>query len=374
MRVAAITDNEDLGRFLKDSTVYDASIIHSYSDVDLSKYACFIFDQSKVELFHIMSIRERFESMKIIMLKKDKILEDEKVYIAHDVKIIPYHSSFSDFNQYIDSLLLEHHHEERFSNVIAISGTHSQVGVTQTALSIANAINDNDKNVCVIGLNPYNSGVLSTLEPTDSLDQAYGLIKNDILNEKKFISMFKDVNGVKYLIGNEDVVKIIEFEIEPIEKLIDLASKTFEIVILDLGAFYDNPLPLTGLKLSNMHLLVSSQQELSPKLFKKWFKKVLEPLNLLPSESYLLVNKYRDDLSKTLQQISKEFDMTVMGKLPFLLGAIDDEQIHGTLYQANQKAYTKSVQKVAKGLIGEFSIDGEPKEKKRTILKFVLGG
>lgn len=371
MNAAILMNNREIQTMIEKMSEFETTKLNNLEELENQEYDVFIFEQHYVDYLEIMSIRDKNDHLKLIMIQEDHTSDSEKIYVANDVMLISEDASLDDVKNLINQHLFNVTEEERLENVVAISGTHPQVGVTQTALSIASAIHhEYGKSVGIIGLNAYNPGIISTVKSKDTLDQVYDLIKNNILTPKKLLNMMVEVNGIKYLLGNDDVLKNFEYEEEPIENLIRMASESFDIVILDLGSIYDNALSLSGLKLAQMHVLLCSQQEISSVMFQKWKEKVLIPLDILPEDSIVVVNKYRDDLIKTMNQLSKEFNMPLMAKIPYLFGAIDDESDLGLLYLSTDKSYQKNIKKIIKGLFNDFkekSNEQRPRKKRSLI-------
>ncbi|MDA6131192.1 hypothetical protein OSK38_27985, partial [Escherichia coli] len=86
----------------------------------------------------------------------------------------------------------------------------------------------------------------------------------------------------------------------------------FDVVLIDVGAFYDSYLPIKALQMSNTHILVSSQEQLSIDEYRRWQEQVLNRFSFHPKSRYQIVNKHASKAIITTKHLEEKNDVPLL--------------------------------------------------------------
>jgi hypothetical protein len=323
-----------------------------------------IMEQNGYSTSDFIQLRNKYPMMKILLIIEEFDYVLRRVCIAHDIDTLPANLIQEKLKSIVQTNWLHMAEKSEFKNVISVSGTHSQVGTTQTTLSLAMCMKELNLNVCVLGLDVYNPGELSKVSADYSLDSIYSSVDNHLINFEKLKKTMVDINGVQYLVGNRNFLRKLEFQIEPLKELIHIAKEGFDYVLLDIGSHYDHAPALAGLYYSNTHLLLATQQEVSARQFRKWQDQVLGRLGYGEEKFLLCVNKYSSHAILTPKQLEEDLKISLFEQIPYLIGAEDIEIDEILLYCSVSKPYKKSIERIVKGVLqGEEAMEKGLKKK-----------
>lgn len=356
MKASIIRPNESLKRLLMFTNQFEEHLeVQSFEELQKErKTEVIITGQNELTGADIIDIRSKFDKHKILVVMEK---EDPFFYnscIAHDILVL-----FSDWTEReqldrIQKAWFGLEEQTEYHNVVAIHGTHRQVGVTQIALSVGHVLGSFNNRTIVLGLNPYNSGEIVTRKSTYSFDQIYDLLLTNVITDgESLLPYLEKVDQFYYLPGNRDFYKAVQFEGEAVERLIKICKAYFDIVILDVGAFYDSYLPIKALQMSNTHILVSSQEQLSIDEYKRWQDQVLSRFSFHPKSRYQIVNKHASKAIITTKHLEEKHDIPLLLNIPFFPEANDAEIESGLLVLADYLPYTKVIEGLAKTISSE---------------------
>ncbi|MEK5217706.1 hypothetical protein [Psychrobacillus sp. FSL H8-0487] len=368
MKVAIVQPNEILTKLVLCTRQFTSSVeIMNLEDVGKEKKLdVLIMEHQGLTPTDIIQLRQQFQSMKILIVAEQIDTFFEKSCIAHDILLISNEMSQREQLDTIQKAWFGLEEQTEYHNVVAVYGTHRQVGVTQTALSIGNALGSFNHKTLVIGLNPYNPGEDTKKPATYSFDQIYDLVQSNVINSgETLIPYLEKYDHFYYLTGNRDFYKALSFDGKTVEQLIRLAKEHFQAVVLDIGSFYDSYLPLTGLQMSNTHILVSSQEQLSIDEFSRWQEQVLSRFDFYPKTSYQVVNKYASKAILTSKHLEEKLELPILTQIPFFPESNDALIEDGILYLSEYAPYNKVIDGIARAIGDEIlAITNNEKEKK----------
>jgi Flp pilus assembly CpaE family ATPase len=132
-----------------------------------------------------------------------------------------------------------------------------------------------------------------------------------------------------------------------------MAKEGFDYVVLDIGSHYDHAPALAGLYYSNTHLLITTQQEVGARHFRKWQDQVLSRLGYREDKFLMCVNKYSSHAILTPKQLEEDLKIPLFEQIPYLIGAEDIEIDETLLYFSINKPYKRSIERIAKGILQE---------------------
>lgn len=366
MKIAFLSSMNALyDRLVKHEEIKEVVRIDSIDEVQVKEqFDALIVDELEVGISDLIEIRNQHPLLNICLFANlDSIDTLKTVCAAHDIMALTKEYSTDQMVAQIERNWLSLG-EENYQNVISISGTHPQVGVTQTAFAIANAMVSLNYKVGVLGLNYYNPGEIASEVTEYSFDSLYTSLLNKTVNKKQIADVMLEFDGFHYLVGNRNPKVINHYQIDAIKFLIDQLKEEFDMLLLDLGSIYNTSASLAGLYFSQKHLLIATQQEQSIRSFKRWQDHVFHEIGMQSKDFLLMVNKYSPTNVLTPKQISDELETTLLSQIPFVLGAEDTEHEHGSLAnKASSKPYMKAFVGVSKALVSEFENEEKPRRK-----------
>ncbi|WP_214483770.1 hypothetical protein [Bacillus sp. SM2101] len=378
MKVAIYSENNILLQVLESiSFINEVVSIESLDELSNQKLKikAVLMDQNGITSPDLLAFREKHPKIKVVMMCDTDDAFFKKACITHSMIPIDVTEDESTIKSIIESEWFKVELRSSYKNVIAVHGTHRQVGVTQTTLSIARIMREYNYSVCVVGLNPYNPGEIADVTNQYSLDYIYPSLQNNVLKSFEELKAYmNDVDGFDYIIGNRDFYRAPEFEGEPIKLLIDSVKDHYDVVLLDCGSHYDNFLPITGLQLADTHLLVASQEFIATNEYNRWKSQILSTLQLKPTHSHLIINKYASNATITAKQLQDELEVSYLGEIPFFPEAADAQIESGYLGNVEFKPYKNAVISISKALIGEVKEQQQVNKKnKRKLFSGLFG-
>lgn len=375
MKVAIIQPTDELENLVLFTRQFSSKIeVQSVDDVVKDKKIdVIIMNQNELEPSNVIQLRATFPTKKILIVSNQIDSFFEKSCVAHNILLLSNEWTQREQLDHIQKSWFGLEEQTEYHNVVAVSGSHRQVGVTQVALSLGNALGSFNYKTLVIGLNPYNPGEDSKRHATYSFDQIYELIQSNVITTgESLVPYLEKYDHFYYLTGNRDYYKALSFEGKTVERLIDIAKEHFQAVVLDIGAFYDSYLPLTGLQMSNTHILVSSQEQFSIDEYNRWNEQVLSRFEFHPKTRYQVVNKYASKAILTTKQLEEKLEIPVLTQIPFFPEANDALIEDGILYFSEHSPYNKVIDGIARVIGDEILVTPNGEKENRSFL-FGLG-
>lgn len=250
-------------------------------------------------------------------------------------------------------------------------GTHSGSGVTTTAYNTAKRLADRLKgDVILLSLDSYDSGDYLFIPNGRSLDDLKSELQyGDLTEEDLKNAADKHTSNFYHLIGNTDLKLQGYFTGKEIDTLFEVASKSFDAIIVDAGSHFDNAAVTQAYIQSGTKFLISTQE---PKGYRGKFPKVLqqiiEPIGGDASDFHLIVNKYQ-----TNSTLPKDNDIeTDTGAIK--LTTIPHEGVemiktttsHGFHVDVGSGSYRDSLEDITNFIASEADLPlGDTKNKKR---------
>ncbi|MFS0783394.1 hypothetical protein [Bacillus sp. 1P06AnD] len=358
MKTAIVNANEGLKRIVSHTLQFEECMeVRSLEELQKhKKMEVIVLEQCELNAMDIIQLRETFPSQKILVVADEIDAFFEKSCVAHDILLVSKEWAERDQLKVIQKSWFGLEEQTEYHNVVVFKGTHRQVGVTQLALSTGLAISRLNYKTLVIGLNPYNPGEIVTSPATYSFDQVYDLLQTNVINGgESLLPYLEKVENLYYLPGNRDYYKAAQYEGAAVERLIHYAKEYFDIVLLDVGAFYDSYLPLTALQMSNTHILVSSQEQLSIDEYKRWNEQVLNRFAFFPKTTYQIINKFATKAILTAKHLEEKQGVPLLMQVPYFPEANDAEIEDGILYLSEYAPFVKAIDGLAKTIGNEIS-------------------
>lgn len=353
MKVAIQNGNELIRSIVQSVEQFtDVVVINSFDDVkEQKKVKALLLEHHGLTSHDLLVLRQQFPDLKILIVSKQNDEFFVRTCITHDILFVKEELGEQKIRDIIQENWFDKNETHEFQNVIVIHGTHRQVGCTQTALSIGYALSELNYKVGVLGLNPYNPGELRNLESPHSFDVVYDLVESGVIKSGDLLVKYMTkIDRLYYLIGNRDFYRGIQYQKEPVEGLIHMAKEYFDVVILDIGGFYDSYLSYTALTHSGSHILIGTQEYLSIVEFKRWREQYLNRLIFNAKNRYFIVNKYASRAIITPKILSETHDVPLLSMIPYFPEAADAEYEDGLLIKSDYKPYAKAIHGIAKSI------------------------
>lgn len=377
MKTAIIQGNEQLQRLVDFTRQFSNTVeVQSFEELQKDKkIEVIVTAQRNIAHSDLIQIRNMFQKQKIVIVAEKIDPLFARTCTAHDILLLSNEWTEREQLNTIQKVWFGLEEQTEYHNVIALHGTHRQVGLSQLVLSIGHTLGTFNYKTVVIGLNPYNPGEVENHKATYSFDQVYDLIQTNVIHDGESLMPYLEKNEhFSYLPGNRDFYKAMSFEAKPVERLIDFAKEKFDIVLLDVGSFYDSYLPLTGLQLSNIHILVSSQDQISTEEYKRWKEQILNRFEFFPKSVYQVVNKYASKAIITLKQLEDTHDIPILAQVPFFPEANDAVIEDGILALSGYNSYNRAIEGISKAIGAEVLASANNSKEQKGILGFFRKG
>lgn len=365
MKIGYLSSFTGLETFLNEhQSISELIVINTTDEID-TKMGGIILDEMHVHVGEIVALREKYPLMNILVLAKEQVEERlQTVCAAQEIDLLKVTDSLEHIITFIETEWL-HLQRSDYKNVISISGTHPQVGVTQTVHGLANALTSLNYRTAVLGLNLYNPGEIAIEVAEYTLDSIYSSLANRMFTKEKIVEVMQNFDNYSYLPGNRNVRHIRLYKLDTIEYLINQVKDEFDVVLLDLGSIYDTAAALGGIYYSSKHILVGTQQEISSRSFKRWSDQIFSDLSINTNDFHLVINKYTPSSIITSKQLSEEINVPLIGTIPYVAGAENIEHEDGTIaYKSHIKPYMKALTGIGKAVV----VGEESAKKKKRLL------
>lgn len=245
--------------------------------------------------------------------------------------------------------------------VLALMGTHSQTGVTATALALAHALIKGSGQSIKVGVLGYNCNA-----PGDVFMRYTGNYLNELHAQTDVLTtveleraMFKHESGFFYLAGNADMTKKYRYPTAAAEQIIMVAKQLFDVVIVDAGAAADNNLCLQALLQADMRVVIATAQ---PSAIQQWRRQQEILQFVAPNLSYmLLANRVRQE--SEARGLAMKLQLPLIGWLPDVTKGRDCEAEERLLTTESDK-YSHQLQELVPLVMQRFGMEAAPVEQK----------
>ncbi len=208
---------------------------------------------------------------------------------------------------------------QELSNVITFFGADSKVGTTMIAHSVAELLaKHTELSVGLLCLNNNPSREYLKSSINTGIDNIKIKLFNNVLSADELVQVCVKESDALYILPGVDYSPDARlFLPEHIKRLIRMAAKKFDLVLIDAGSNIDSGLAIASLKLAKIKYLIITQQEAVRKNFKRIENQVFRDLGLDIKKFMLIVNKYiGSDFMHTSQQLSNLYGAILATVVP----------------------------------------------------------
>lgn len=243
-------------------------------------------------------------------------------------------------------------------NVFVFYGADSKVGTTNVAQSVAEKLAEN-ANVDILYMSL--SGVPG-VEYFDSsfpmgLDDLKAKIASKVLTQHELKeSCTRVAPNLAVLKGAISIPLRRHYLVEHIARLIDIAAKAFDVIVIDAGSGVDYGLIIGALNSTQNRFLVVTQQAATLKAYDAMNEQVLS--KLLIGNWSCIVNKYVVDASLLLpEQVAQTYKAPLVATLPFSDFGWQAEKESKCLLHYDSQGYVSAIEAIASLIFGNIGIE-----------------
>lgn len=252
--------------------------------------------------------------------------------------------------------------------IVTFFGTDSKVGTSQISQSVAELISNNTKaNVLLTFLNGRPG--ISYLENKGNglgLDSIRTKLFNNVLSVNELLDGCIKNENYYVLPGSYNITNNRFYHPKHIEKLLEVASKKFDVIIIDAGNSQNIELGMTigSLNATSLRYLVTTQQESSYENYMLIENILKDKLNI--KDFMLVINKYINDTNLiNSYELADKYKFTLATEVPFLEWGWQSEKEKKILLKYENEEYINNLAKLAKILCKQLELDYKEEEIKK---------
>lgn len=290
---------------------------------------------------------------KIFYIMPQHMMQVDVELLKKDMPNITFLPPRLTVNQVVEQIILSSHEgmEEQDRNIHLFYGADSKVGTTMIAQVNAELIAEyTDQKVCLLlmGNNPVH--YFDSKSDVGGIDTIKIKLFTDILTKEDLIKSSIKTKHENLIIipGPANIQDRRYYQPEHAEKLIDLASKHFDMVIVDAGCDVERGLSVGAVRMAKSKFLVTTQQQNARDEFLRVADQVFKPLQIEKKHFFCILNK---NIAGGLQskQITAAYGMPVVGTVPYLdVKGWQAEIEHKSLLHYNDVSYYESIAETAR--------------------------
>ncbi|MGI2295540.1 AAA family ATPase [Paenibacillus sp. GXUN7292] len=190
-----------------------------------------------------------------------------------------------------------------------------------TNLAISAALSSQDMRVALIDLNLKNPEVGHQLDLQVRSDTSLRIrprLQTNVLHENDLLDScvaYSRVKGLYIMTGSNRRDTYVDMTPEMVHNLIDLCRRTFDVTVIDAGAYPDNAATIVSVKEADKKLLVTQNQHQSfLHSWGEWFNCSWRQFGLSTESIDLVVNK--EDKANNAGKIAKYLEMSRYYSIP----------------------------------------------------------
>jgi len=281
-----------------------------------------------------------------------------KVLSSYGIIVIAPYLSDTQICQKICSMAVDNY--SSFKNIICFFGAGPGAGTSMVSLSVAQVMSEiSSKKTCLLNLDGcYGDDYVDSASDGFGLAQIKERLINNILSEEELKNSCIKSSYLYFLPGEKEISKVRHYHPEHIEKLTKLASKTFDITIINAGSSITG-MSIGALNSSDIKLLVSTQSLKYFTNFTNLMMQVFSNLGISFQDFLLVVNKYieYDGLENEIV-LAKKYGMQLASVIALLeyIPALEAEIKKKTLLSFN-KAFTNSIKQLSVSILKQLAIE-----------------
>lgn len=385
MKVKIVSSKLDLLDPIRESGYFqDVSICDSLeeaSDSDIAIVSSIIINHNHLSEFYNNRSPQTAKQNVFYMLTND---EDEQlndlitnVCRARNITVIPPKMTVK---QIVDTVIqkLFPEYGKKHSKVVAFFGAAGDVGTSMISQSVSEMLAQNTNyKIGHLILNDSMGTYYTNLKESEdiSLDEIKLELFSNVLSSEKLAQTCIQRGNLFLLQAPRYLPDMRHFHPEHVEQLLDLASKIFDIIVVDAGANYSLGLTIGVLRSVNYKYLVTTQQEKPRKKFERVEAQIFKALQLKTTDFMIVINKFLKDASiYNGKQMADLYKMTLAATPPHLeFQGWQAEVDRKTLIHYDNPEFNEQIQYLARMVATQLKLDYQEQEvRKKSFLEKIL--
>jgi len=370
-KILIISKNENLKKEIDKSGFFERVDIKENLDINrISMYDILIVDSESIAyekyLNAIPEIIKRVESNYFISCNEDIYSNSVRTLGSYGIIVIPPHLTENQINQRICMLSVEGFKGK--NNVISFFGAGPCVGSTMISQAVSSAISKHtDKRVIYISLDSEEAmGYLNINTNGAGLNTIKEKLINNLLTIEEFnLSCVKN-ESLYILPGEVDLKNVRHYHPEHIEKLIEFAKESFDLVVINAGSSV-NGMSIGALNSCDTKFLITTQSTKNDIYFSKLMNQVFNSIGINNEDFLLIVNKYIDHSDyKDAMELSKTYSIPLVSVIPMVDYSLSffAEYKGDSLYDSDLN-FKNSINQLSISICKEIGLDFKFEELKR---------
>jgi hypothetical protein len=208
------------------------------------------------------------------------------------------------------------------SRVITGIGALPQIGLTTSLLMLGVHLGAlTGVRIGILGLNGWNPGDSGILYEGKYVDEIWGTLQGKHLRPDELVRQMCRISPhVHYLAGNRDIKKLYYYQPDGASWLIRAARQSFDIVLIDAGAYLDHALAAQSIYESDLLLIELNQSRQAGEQWLRLRDQILRPVfHYAEEKSMLLFNKMYDGPDvENAKQLSRQLGLPHISSLPYV--------------------------------------------------------
>ena len=263
-------------------------------------------------------------------------------------------------------------------NVVCFFGADSKVGVSMISQSFAELVSDQfrEKKILLLNLSGYQGSIYSNWNFPYCFDDIRLHLQSNVLTIDELTNVCAKKANLYILKGTTQLKERRRLDPELVERILDAARETFDLVVVNGGCQADNGMSLGALLHSSIRVLVATQQHgtyLSYQMMEDVFYELSIQFDLL------LINKYLYSVSRSLSSESdmkKLYGISETTIVPMSEYGWQAEKDAVTLLDFGEKEYKQGILDLVSEVLnktGDPDYQEEPENHKKGIFN-IFGG
>lgn len=330
---------------------FQLQVVHTLSALPTSAIdERILVDANSVDHLEVYEYKQARPEMKITLILDEitnafaSFAKTNEIHVVTPSKLISY--------------LQEEVPQDNPKPILAFWGVLPRLGTTTIAMSVARTLaNDHNQSVGMFSLNAYSPGHWFLSEHNHHLDNLHSYIQANQLDRELLLQSMEYPHKVRYLLGERNQTKALDYTPEDVSYLIEVARSNFDVIVLDIGSILNTALALQGLLSATHHYVIANDSLMSKDAFDSQYDYVLRPLGLDRRDFVLIGNQLRN---KNVQSIAKSIDVNPVAAIPEFLGIqmISEQSPDGLKPILSEKQFKRAIDSISAAVVNTSNVVG----------------
>lgn len=357
MQIALFTNMENIQSLLESDE--RISNVIRFSEFEEKEIHCdaVLLSGDVVRPNELRSYREKFPKIPVIykMARTTNAENVATICNVYDIKpLYEYLTEVQTVNKLFQIVFGDKN--ESKTNVVSFFGTHSGAGLSTTVLNVGKVLSESIQHkVLILSLNPWDPSDYFLPYEGKYLDDIQIELQNELFTEESLKeAVVSYSSNFFHLAGNRNIKLQRFYKEQQVDRLIEIAKQTFDIVLIDAGAHFDNAAYAQSYLSSDLKFLITTQEEKGwQSYFPHIYNQLIKPVQQSKDDYILIINRYEKEMN-----LIRDIDLQEKMEMN-LLTTIANQNIFGHIAVSQKKLlvnlvegdYRESMQIIANSII-----------------------